>query len=107
MIQGLGRILRKGERMNGAKMYRLDEALRALGGLREAAGLGPEMFPVQAFVGMISDEVEALREQGRSDEEIVGLIAASSGIGLSPDELRENFASAEKRGGQRTAVEGR
>ena len=88
--------------MGEGKMYKLDEALRALTGLREAAGLGPEMFPVQAFVGMISDEVETLRGQGRSDEEIVGLVRESSGIEISVGELRENFASAGEQGRGKT-----
>ena len=83
--------------MGEPKLYRLDEALRALESLRQAAGLAPEMFPVQAFVGMISDEVDALREQGRSDEEIVGLVRAGSGIELTVAELRENYATAEQR----------
>ena len=83
--------------MGEARFFRLDEALLALGSLREAAGLAPEMFPVQAFVGMISDEVETLRRQGRTDEEIVEVIRASSGIDLSVAELRNNFASAEER----------
>ena len=85
--------------MSEAKTYRLDDALKALGGLREAAGQGPEMFPVEAFVGMISDEVETLRAQGKSDEEIVGLVRSSSGIELSVEELRQNYASPERRRG--------
>ncbi len=40
------------------QMYPVEEAIRAQKALREAAGLGPEQFPIQAFVGMISDEVE-------------------------------------------------
>ena len=48
----------------------LEEALRAQKALRALAGLGPETFPVQAFVGMISDEIETLRTQGLSDEDI-------------------------------------
>ncbi len=47
------------------KTYPIEQALRAQKALREAAGLGPEMFPVEAFVGMISDEIEQLRSQGR------------------------------------------
>ena len=40
----------------------LAESLKALQALRNAAGLGPEQFPLPAFVGMISDEVKALRQ---------------------------------------------
>ena len=75
----------------------LKEALRAQKAMRTAAGLGEEKFPVQAFVGMISDEIEALRKGGMSDEGIVALIERSSSIRLSTEELRENYASSEER----------
>ena len=79
------------------KLYRLEEAVRAQKALREAAGLGPEMFPLEAFVGMISDEIEQLRSQGKTDDEIARLIAASSDIDITPSEISENYASAESR----------
>lgn len=46
--------------------YPIEEALKAQKALRNAAGLGDEMFPIQAFAGMISDEVEALRNRGKA-----------------------------------------
>ena len=58
------------------RMYPVEGAIRAQKALREAAGLGPEQFPVQAFVGMMSDEIEELRKRGRSDQEIARLIEA-------------------------------
>jgi hypothetical protein len=51
------------------KTYSPEQAMRAQKAPRDAAGLGPEMFPVQAFVGMISDEIEKLRSQGKSDQD--------------------------------------
>ncbi len=80
-----------------AKTYPVEEAVRAQKALRELAGLGPEMFPVQAFVGMISDEVETLRGQGHSDEEIARTIAANSKIVITADEIASNYASPEQR----------
>ena len=77
----------------------LDEALKAQKALRDAAGSGPETFPLPAFVGMISDEVETLRNMGRSDAEIAALIQAASGITLTPDEIREHYATPEQRHG--------
>jgi len=38
--------------------------------LRTAAGLGEERFPVGAFVGMISEEIQELQDRGKRDEEI-------------------------------------
>ena len=79
------------------QMYPVEEAIRAQRALREAAGLGPEQFPIQAFVGMISDEVEQLRQRGKSDEEIASLIEASSNIKITASEIAENYASPEDR----------
>ena len=79
------------------KTFPLEEAVRAQKALRDLAGLGPEEFPVQAFVGMISDEIEALRRQGHSDEEIAKTIATYSKIRINADEIAENYASPEER----------
>jgi len=79
------------------KTYPVEQAVRAQNALREAAGLGPEMFPIQAFVGMISDEIEQLRAQGKTDADIATLIAAHSGIEITASEIAENYASPEDR----------
>ena len=83
--------------MSQEQGYPLEEALKALGALREAAGLQPERFPVQAFVGMISDEVEALRARGMTDAEIAAIVRENSAIVISEVEIAENYASAEER----------
>ncbi len=75
----------------------LEQALKAQKAMRDAAGLPAEVFPVEAFVGMISDEIEALRQQGRSDEEIARLIRESSSVKITASEIAENYASAESR----------
>lgn len=79
------------------KTYSLEEALRAQRALRTAAGLEEERFPIEAFVGMISDEVEALRKRGKSDQEIAELIQANSQIKINAEEIAENYASPEER----------
>ncbi len=79
------------------QMYPVEEAIRAQKALREAAGLGPEQFPIQAFVGMISDEVDQLRQLGKSDDEIASLIEANSSIRITASEIAKNYASAEER----------
>ncbi len=83
--------------MESKKSYPLGEALQAQKALRDLAGLGPEMFPLEAFVGMISDEIEQLRKQGHSDEEIAGVISANSAIRITASELAENYASPDQR----------
>ena len=79
------------------KTYPVEEAIRAQKALRDAAGLRPEMFPIQAFVGMISDEIEQLRSQGKTDEDIARIIAANSNIEITASEVAENYASPEDR----------
>lgn len=79
------------------KTYPVQEALRAQEALRKLAGLGAEQFPIQAFVGMISDEVETLRTLGHSDETIAQTIMANSGIEITAAEIAANYASPERR----------
>lgn len=83
--------------MTSMKTYPVEQAIRAQKALRDAAGLGPELFPIQAFVGMISDEIETLRSQGKTDEEIANLITANSSIEITASEITDNFASADRR----------
>jgi len=79
------------------KTYPVEQAVRAQKALREAAGLLPEMFPVDAFVGMISDEIEALRSSGKTDEQIAALITANSDIQITAAEITANYATPEER----------
>ena len=78
-------------------LYSVEQAIRAQKALRDLAGLEPEMFPVEAFVGMISDEVQALRERGISDQQIAATIKASSSIVISAEEIAANYATPEQR----------
>ncbi len=78
-------------------LYPVEEAVRAQKALRALAGLGPEMFPIQAFVGMISDEVETLRRQGHSDETIAKTISENSRIAITPAEIAVHYAPPEER----------
>jgi len=55
------------------------------------------MFPVEAFVGMISDEIEKLRSQGKADSEIAALITENSSIQITAEEISANYASPEDR----------
>jgi hypothetical protein len=79
------------------KTYLVEQAVRAQKALRDAAGLCPEMFPIQAFVGMISDEIKELRSQGKTDEDIARLITANSSIEITAAEITQNYASPDDR----------
>ena len=83
--------------MSEPKMYPVEEAIKAQKALRSAAGLGPEQFPIQAFVGMISDEIESLRKRGKTDTEIAEMIEQNSAIEITPEQIAENYASPEER----------
>jgi hypothetical protein len=85
-------------REGDASTYPVEEAVKAQKALRAAAGLEPEQFPIQAFVGMISDEIEALRAQRLSDKQISKLIEDNSTIRISAQEITSNYASPEDRG---------
>ena len=78
--------------------FSVEQAVRTQAALREALGLGPERFPLPAFIGMISDEIEQLRHAGRSDAEIAELVSHSGGAQVSADDLRTFYATPEARG---------
>ena len=77
----------------------LDEALKAQKALRDAAGSGPETFPMPAFIGMISDEVEALRAMGKTDADIAAMIEANSTIRITAEDIGHHYATPEQRRG--------
>jgi hypothetical protein len=88
---------RRDIRMPESKTYSIQEALQAQSALRSAAGLEPEQFPIEAFVGMISDEIEVLRKRGQSDEQIARIIRQNSAIEITPAEIAANHAPPEQR----------
>ena len=79
------------------QVYSVEEAIEAQRALRKMAGMPPEMFPVQAFVGMISDEIQSLRERGHTDEEIAAAIRTNSRIEITGAEIAEHYATPEER----------
>ena len=68
--------------------YSLDQALHARSVLRSAAGLGEEKFDESELVGMLSDEIRALRDQGSSEDEIAGILQTQADIRVTPEALR-------------------
>jgi hypothetical protein len=70
-----------------SKHFPVEEAIKAQKALRAAAGLGPEMFPVEAFVGMVRDEIEALRKSGSNDEEVATLVRQHSSIDITARDI--------------------
>ena len=66
--------------------------------LRLELGLLPERFLLPAFIGMVSDEIEQLRAQGRIDTEIAELICTASGANVAAEDIGLHYAPPEARG---------
>ncbi|WP_428152227.1 hypothetical protein [Brevundimonas sp.] len=81
--------------------FSLDEAIKAQRSLRQALGLGEERFEVPEFVEMISDEIEQMRDAGKSDEDIVAVVADATGHRMDPADLdRHYIAPKDRHGGE-------
>ena len=74
------------------------QAATAQTALRKALGLAPEQFPIPAFIGMISDEIEQLRAKGKTDDQIAGLIEQAIGVKLTQETIARFYASPQDRG---------
>ena len=85
------------EKTHPDKTYPIEEALRAQNALRQMAGLEEEQFPIAAFVGMISDEIEILRRRGHTDQQIADAVSKNSSIVITPDDIAANYATPEQR----------
>ena len=77
--------------------FTIDQAVGAQGALRQALGLDPETFPLPAFIGMISDEIQQMREAGRSDSDILAIISQATGVTVAADDLTRFYAGPEQR----------
>ena len=81
--------------------FSLDEAIKAQRGLREALGLGEERFEVSEFVEMISDEIEQMRDAGKTNDDIATIVADTTGHRMDPADLDRYYIAPEHRhGGQ-------
>ena len=85
------------EERPGAPTFTAEEAVVAQRDLRHAIGLKSELFPLPAFVGMISDEIEQLRAAGHDDNSIAGLIRDAIGREISPSDLETYYAPPQVR----------
>lgn len=77
--------------------FSVDDAYKVQGEMRRALGLGPERFPMPAFIGMLSDEIEQLRAKGQSDDEIAAMISAHASQGVNASDVAEHYVPPEER----------
>ncbi|RZL85180.1 MAG: hypothetical protein EOP66_01940 [Sphingomonas sp.] len=73
--------------------FTLLEALCAQKHMRDALGLGEERFPVPVFINMVSDEIERLRDAGKTDGEIAALVEEASGHALIGADITRYYTS--------------
>lgn len=78
--------------------FTAQQALATTAAMRRELGLGEEEFPVQAFVGMISDEIEQLRDRGRDDEAIAAMVSEATGKTVSAELIARYYAPPGQRG---------
>ena len=76
-----------------------EQARRARLALRDELGLEAERFELPALVNMISDEIGQLREAGRGDDDIAGIIERATGERVDPAEMARHYVPPEARRG--------
>ncbi len=81
-----------------ANSFTPEQAAAVTTDLRAALGLPPQRFSTAQFVGMISDEIERLREAGKTDAEIAKLVGDAAGVEVSPEAIARHYAGPEARG---------
>ncbi len=74
------------------QMFPLEEIMKAQNTLRGVAHMVPERFPLPFIIGMLSDEIEALRQRGRNDDDIAALISGNSLIKVEAETIRKYYA---------------
>ena len=77
--------------------FSLAEALAAQKALRDAAGAEEEVFELADVIGMVSDEVDMLKEQGRSDAEIAALVQKATGKPVTASDVEQYYVPADER----------
>ena len=79
--------------------FSAQEAVAVQRELRRTLGLEAETFPLPAFVGMISDEIEQFRQAGKSDADVAAVIKSAVGREVEPSDLARFYAPPEERRG--------
>lgn len=82
---------------NTEPTFTAEEGFKVQKQMRDALGLGPEAFPLAAFVGMISDEIEQLRAAGKSDADIAAMVNDTIGKTIRPEDIAAHYATPEQR----------
>ncbi len=83
----------RGDPAPAAASFSAEDVAKAQAALRTAMGLGPESFALQAFVGLLGDEIGQLRRIGRSDADIAALLGDTLGRPVPVEALQDSTAA--------------
>ena len=79
--------------------FTASEAMRAQRALRDAAGLPERSYTMDRFIGLVSDEIDALWAMNITDDEITALISKATGKLVTEIDIAEFYAPADRRFG--------
>lgn len=83
--------------MSDQNSFTLAEALAAQQALRDAAGVKEEHLDLAELIGMMSEEIDLLQEQGKSWDEIAVMIKAATGKPVTGAEVEKYYVGPEER----------
>jgi hypothetical protein len=83
--------------MSDETTFSLAEALAAQKALREAAGAEEEMFDLADVIGMVSDEIDMLKEQGRTADQIAAMVQKSTGKPVTGADVDKYYVPVDER----------
>ena len=62
---------------------------------RACRGLTPRVFPIQALLELLIDDIRAMRKQGRTDAQICGIIEQATARHIRPQDIQAVCAQAD------------
>jgi hypothetical protein len=81
-----------GEKMKAHHEYNIEQVIYARKVLRDSMNLETQTFPLSAVIGMLSDEIDAMRKAGISDITISKLMGLGLGDAVSVRDIQKYFA---------------
>ena len=70
-------------------------AVEAQRNWRACRGLTPKVFPIQALIEMLIDDIRAMRGQGRSDAQICRIVQQATARRIRPQDIQAVCAQDE------------
>lgn len=83
--------------MANQNTFTLAEALAAQQALRDAAGVKEEQLDLAELIGMMSEEIDLLQEQGKSWDDIAVMIKTATGKPVTGADVEKYYVGPEER----------